>query len=141
MDDRSPLGDYLQTHIDRHHRGSRTAFTNLALDPETGNRLVAQWVIDLIRGRVSRTPEQWRLRALAKAMGSSGDVGEETERYRHHLTAIRRLVAAHWLGLEHPPARTDASVAEFAVPPHLPEAERRLVIRWAEMMARDLDRS
>lgn len=138
MDDRSLLGDYIQTHVDHYHGGSRNAFVRRARDPETGESLHNQWVIDLIGGKVARAPEQWRLRALAEAMASSGDTGSKAERYRQHLGAIRRLAAAQWLGFQELLERVDGSVAMFGVPVGLSEEKRLMVVRWAEMMARDL---
>ena len=138
MDDRSPLGDYLQAHIDRYHAGSRNAFSGRARDPETGQHLLNQWISDLIQGKVARAPEQWRFRALAEAAASSGNAGSKAERYRKHLSAIRRLAAAQWLGFDELLESPDESIATFRVPAGLSEEKRMMVIQWAEMMARDL---
>lgn len=133
----APLSDYLQVQIDRCDGGSKNAFTSRARDPDTGNTFRVQWVIDLLNGKVNRAPELWRLRALAAAMASGTDTGLDRARYREHLDALRRLAAAQYLGLELP-ASGEVSTASFRVPASLPVEEREMVVRWAEMIARDL---
>ncbi|MFI7630293.1 hypothetical protein [Microbispora rosea] len=137
MSSRTPLGDYLQIQIDRCDGGSKNAFTGRARDPDTGNTFRVQWVIDLLNGKVNRAPEMWRLRALAAAMASGTDTGLDRALYREHLETLRHLTAAQYLGLE-VPAPGESSTASFRVPGGLPAEQRKMVVRWAEMIARDL---
>ncbi|OPG10573.1 hypothetical protein [Microbispora sp. GKU 823] len=137
MTGQAPLGDCLQAHIDRYDGGSKNAFTERARDPETGNTFRVQWVIDLLNGRVNRAPELWRLRALAAAMAARKGAAMEQARYREHLETLRHLTAAQYLGLE-VPAPGEDSTASFRVPAGLPLEKRKMVVRWAEMIARDL---
>ena len=101
-----------------------------ARDPDTGMHLQHGWINSLVGGTISRAPELWRLRALAAAMGVSA-------------RRLAELAAAQWLGvdvaeLHNGQASEDAEVIVVSVPPDLTDEERKLFLRMAEGIAKQI---
>ncbi|WP_068924937.1 hypothetical protein [Planobispora rosea] len=115
------LGNYVREFMERTGDTPYT-LSRRSRDPETGQELLPQWIKHLTEGRIPRSPEQWRYRALAAGM----DVGVEK---------IRRLAAAQWIGVE----LVEAGQGEWiTLPPGLSEEGRRIVIETAQSLARRL---
>ncbi|MCW2876749.1 MAG: hypothetical protein JWQ95_849 [Sphaerisporangium sp.] len=135
---RTPLSDYIRMYQTRTGL-SHNQMAKQGRDPDTGNQILVQWLLEMIAGHVARAPELWRLRALAAAMASGDDPGRDVEQYRQRLDLIRRLAAVQWFEMSELLFESShASVLAVRVPPSLSEHKRRMVVRWAETTARDL---
>lgn len=137
----TPLSDYIRTYREREGL-SHNRLASLCRDPESGQRILVQWLINLINGHLTdKAPEMWRLRALAAGMAASETSTVALgQRYREHLDAVKRLAAIQWLDLGDvlDVTTSDGSVVTVNVPPTLSDAARAKVRDWAEQMARDL---
>lgn len=134
-----PLSDYVQSYLDRTGLSQR-AFGEQCRDPETGQSLNHTYVGDLVKLRVPRAPEMWRLRALA-AGTPTDSVTEGIEDYRRRLEELKRLAAIQWLELGDV-LRVDTGGGTWItvnVPPTMSDRRRQKVIRWAENFARELE--
>ncbi|GAA0396962.1 hypothetical protein GCM10009530_55710 [Microbispora corallina] len=80
----TPLSDCIRAHIEDQGISIRT----LALRSEsatTGQRLTAQWITDVLSGRVPRMPDMWRLEALAAGLGRDPD-------------SVKAMAITQWIG-------------------------------------------
>jgi hypothetical protein len=140
---KTPLSDYVQAHMDREGL-SANQLAGRSRDPETGQRILVQWLLNLVQDRLTdKAPEIWRLRALAAGMATTASGVVEQAAYRDHFAAAKRLTAAQWLELDEVlevPA-SDGSIVTVSVPADLPEEGRQKIRKWAEQMARDMSES
>ena len=134
----TPLSDYIREYMQREEI-SANKLAARCKDPETGQRILVQWLLNLASARITdRAPELWRLRALAAGL-STTDAGLDRARYREQVEVMKRLTAAQWLQMEVLEAKDgDGSVITISVPPDLSPAARERLRQWAEQMARDL---
>ncbi|MDH2425727.1 hypothetical protein [Sphaerisporangium sp. TRM90804] len=111
--------DYLAEHGE-----SERALAERAVDPQTGFSLQHGWINQLAKGRVSRAPELWRLRALGVAMSVAPRV-------------LAELAAAQWLGVEVARLKDapDGSWEAVPIPQGLSEKERANFVRIVEEVA------
>jgi len=137
---RTPLIDYVQAHIERAGI-TPNKLVGLARDPETGQRILPDWLYKLLDDRLTdKAPERWRLRALAAGMASSESGSVDPAEYRKQHQVVKRLTAAQWLDLDEVlevPA-SDGTIVTVSVPADLPEEDRERIRKWAEQMARDM---
>lgn len=135
---KTPLGDYVQTHLDREEMSSRE-LVRRSRDPEGPGKLQPQWMNDMIRGDVP-PPALWRLRALAAGMSTNENGVRDAAGYARQLKEIKRLAAIQWYELEEVVEIEIEGGAwvTVSVPPDLSEEDRLKVVKWAETMARDL---
>jgi hypothetical protein len=136
----TPLSDYVQAYMDREGLSANKLATR-SRDPETGQRILVQWLINLKDAQLTdKAPEMWRLRALAAGMSTSDDGGLDRERFREQLEVVKRLTAAQWLEMTEvlDVETSDGSIVTVSVPPDLSPEAREKIRAWAEQMARDL---
>lgn len=136
---RTPLSDYIRAYMARSGL-SHNQLAKRSRDPDTSNKILVQWLIDMVNDQVSRAPELWRLRALAAAMATREGGSLDPAGFRQCLQEIKRLAAVQWFEmnelLEVP--TSDGSIVTVSVPPDLPDSQREKIRRWAEQMARDM---
>lgn len=136
----TPLSDYVQAYRDRKSL-SNNRLSGWCRDPETGQRILVQWLINLVDGQLTdKAPEMWRLRALAAGMSTSDSGSLNTGEYRDQLEAVKRLTAAQWLELTEvlDVETSRGDVVTVSVPADLSPEAREKIRQWAEGMARDL---
>jgi len=135
----TPLSDYVKAYMQREDL-SANRLAGRARDPETGQRILVQWLINLTNAQLTdKAPEMWRLRALAAGMSTSHTGSLDSARYREQLDIVKRLTAAQWLDLEVLDVETSTGdIVTVSVPPTLSPEARDRIRRWAEQMARDL---
>ncbi|MFC7387151.1 hypothetical protein [Sphaerisporangium rhizosphaerae] len=120
---RTPLSDCIRDHV----RDKAPSIRTLALrsvDPTTGQHLTAQWITDVLSGRVPRMPDLWRLDALATGLGLDSD-------------SVKAMAITQWIGWDIADVRTGAGHRlMFRVPKnYTPEQSARL----AEELNRVID--
>ncbi|NJP93953.1 hypothetical protein HCN51_31715 [Nonomuraea sp. FMUSA5-5] len=119
------LSDFVRDYL-REHEESERGLALRATDPETGFSLQHGWINQLVKGRVSRAPELWRLRALAAAMSVP-------------TAMLAEMAAAQWLGVEVAEIRVGKEEwVAVSVPPDMTPAERARFIRMANDIARHI---
>lgn len=137
----TPLSDYVRAFREREGL-SHNRLAAACRDPETGERILVQWLINLINDRLTdKAPEMWRLRALAAGItAAETSTTDPGIRYRQHLDAVKKLAAIQWLDLGDVIDMTtsDGSVITITVPPDLPESARQLIRERAEALAKRL---
>ena len=137
---KTPLSDYVQAHMDAQAL-SANQLAGRSRDPETGQRILVQWLLNLVQDKLTdKAPERWRLRALAAGMATTSSGVIEQAAFRKHYDAAKRLAGAQWLDLDEVlevPA-SDGTIITVSVPADLPEEKRQKIQTWAEQMARDL---
>ncbi|MFB9880965.1 hypothetical protein ACFFMN_23720 [Planobispora siamensis] len=102
------------------------ALSQRCIDPETGEGLRDQWLRHLLQGRVTRSLEQWRYRALAAGLGVD-------------VITVKRLAAAQWIGVDVLPDTGADSVGLLVdIPAGLPPADRQVVSDTASTLAHRL---
>jgi hypothetical protein len=125
---RRPLSDFIHEHV----VSTEISYKTLAArseDPVTGQQVTDQWIRDVVSGRLKRTPDLWRLRALAAGMSADLDV-------------VRALAIEQYLDYEVATVQTgSAEWVTVSVPASLTEAERRRVAEMAAEIARMMDKS
>lgn len=136
---RTPLSDYVRAYMARQGL-SHNQLAKRGRDPESGNRILVQWLLDMVNGEVARAPELWRLRALAAALATREGGSVDLESFRRELGIIKKLAAAQWFDMPEvlEVQTADGSIITVSVPPDLPEDKREKVREWAEDMARML---
>jgi molecular chaperone DnaK (HSP70) len=116
------LSAYIRDYLSDRDESER-ALAARAVDPETGFALQHGWINQLIRARVSRAPELWRLRALAAAMSVP-------------TSMLAQLAASQWLGVEVVEIQTgEEEWVSVTVPPGMSSEERQRFVRAAEDLA------
>ncbi|GII80995.1 hypothetical protein Sru01_59770 [Sphaerisporangium rufum] len=80
----TPLSDSIRAHI-RDKGLSIRALALRSVDPGTRQHLTAQWITDVLSGRVPRMPDLWRLNALATGLGLDPDT-------------VKALAITQWIG-------------------------------------------
>ncbi|TQS29159.1 hypothetical protein [Microbispora sp. KK1-11] len=122
-----PLSDFIHAHVI--DKGiSYITLASRCEDPITGQSLTDQWIRDVASGRLKRTPDLWRLRALAAGMGVDLDV-------------VRALAIEQYLDYEVATVQTgDTEWVTVSVPASLTEEERRRVAEMAAEIARLMDK-
>ena len=121
--DRDHLSRFVRDYLADRDESER-AMALRAVDPDTGFDLQHGWINQLVKGKVSRAPELWRLRALAAAMG----VPE---------AMLAELAAGQWLGVDVAQVRAgDGSWVAVTVPAGMTGEQRDRFVRMAEDMAR-----
>lgn len=136
----TPLSDYVKAYMKREDV-SANRLAGRARDPETGQRILVQWLINLANAQLTdKAPEMWRLRALAAAMSTSSTGSVGSAKYREQLDVIKKLTAAQWLDLTEvlDVETSSGDVVTVSVPPNLAPEARERIRQWAEQMARDL---
>lgn len=135
----TPLSDYVKAYMDR-EEVSANRLAARSRDPETGQRLLVQWLINLANAQLTdKAPELWRLRALAAGMATAEIGGLDRGRFREQLDIAKKLTAAQWLEIEMTVLEvetSDGSIVTISVPPSLSEEKRREIRELAERMAR-----
>ncbi|MFB4285659.1 hypothetical protein ACBJ59_61105 [Nonomuraea sp. MTCD27] len=119
------MSSFVRDYLHEHEESER-ALAVRAVDPETGFTLQHGWINQLTKGRVSRAPELWRLRALAAAMSVP-------------VTMLAELAAAQWLGIQ--VAEIKAGEEDWiavTIPKGLTPAQRERFVRMAEDIARHM---
>ncbi|WP_433357903.1 hypothetical protein ACQP25_45100 (plasmid) [Microtetraspora malaysiensis] len=119
----TPLSDCIRAHV----RDAGLSIRMLALQsvsPTTGQNLTAQWITDVLNGRVPRMPDSWRLDALAAGLGRDPD-------------SVKAMAITQWIGWDIADVQTDAGERLiFRVPKgytpeqctHLADELERLII-------------
>lgn len=136
----TPLSDYVKAYMQREDL-SANRLAGRARDPETGQRILVQWLINLTNAQLTdKAPEMWRLRALAAAMSTSPTGSLDSTQYREQLDIVKKLTAAQWLDLHEvlDVETSSGDIVTVSVPPNLPPEARERIRQWAEQMARDL---
>ncbi|GIH73568.1 hypothetical protein [Sphaerimonospora thailandensis] len=80
----APLSDRIRDYV----ADKQISIRMLALrsvSTATGQCLTAQWITDVLSGRVSRMPDLWRLEALAAGLGMDPD-------------SVKALAVTQWIG-------------------------------------------
>ncbi|WP_067144012.1 hypothetical protein [Microtetraspora malaysiensis] len=118
----TPLSDFIRDHI----RDVGLSIRTLALQsvsPTTGQNLTAQWITDVLNGRVPRMPDSWRLDALAVGLGRDPD-------------SVKAMAIAQWIGWDIADIQTDAGERLiFRVPKGCtPEQRARLADELGRMI-------
>jgi len=65
-----------------------------SVSPTTGQNLTAQWITDVLNGRVPRMPDSWRLDALAVGLGRDPD-------------SVKAMAISQWIGWDVADIQTD----------------------------------
>ena len=89
----TPLSDCIRDHV----RDGGLSIRMLALQsvsPTTGQNLTAQWITDVLNGRVPRMPDSWRLDALAVGLGRDPD-------------SVKAMAISQWIGWDVADIQTD----------------------------------
>ncbi|WP_433415092.1 hypothetical protein ACQP1V_36410 [Microtetraspora malaysiensis] len=124
---RRPLSDFISAHVVSKDI-SYKALAARSEDPVTGQQVTDQWIRDVASGRLRRTPDLWRLRALAAGLGVD-------------LDEIRARAIQQYLDYEVATVQTgDAEWVTVSVPPSLTPEERRRVAEMASEIARMMDK-
>lgn len=122
------LSTFVRDYLHEHEESER-ALAVRAVDPETGFVLQHGWINQLTKGRVSRAPELWRLRALAAAMNAP-------------MILLAELAAAQWLGVEVAEIKSgEEDWVAVTIPKGLTPAQRERFVRMAEDIARHMKES
>lgn len=135
-----PLSDYVQAYLERTGLSARE-LSRSSVDVESGQRLLHTYISALAAAEVPRVPDLWRLKALAAGIAKTSTSHDEGE-YRRRLDELKRLAAIQWLDLGDV-LRVDTGGGTWVtvtVPPTMSESDRETLKRWAENMARDLDK-
>ncbi|GAA0386671.1 hypothetical protein GCM10009530_42100 [Microbispora corallina] len=82
----TPLNDCIREHLEDQGISIRTLALR-SMSQSTGQRLTAQWITDVLSGRVPRMPDMWRLEALAAGLGMDAD-------------SLKGLAITQWIGWE-----------------------------------------
>ncbi|MEU9832240.1 hypothetical protein AB0D67_11960 [Streptosporangium sp. NPDC048047] len=82
----TPLSDRIRDHVKDKDLSIR-ALALRSVDPGTGQHLTAQWITDVLSGRVPRMPDLWRLNALATGLGLDAD-------------SVKGMAITQWIGWE-----------------------------------------
>ncbi|WP_440072222.1 hypothetical protein [Streptosporangium sp. OZ121] len=88
----TPLSDHIRDYVKVKDLSIRT-LALLSVDPVTGQHLTAQWITDVLSGRVPRMPDVWRLNALAVGLGLDPD-------------SVKAMAITQWMGWEIADIRT-----------------------------------
>ena len=80
----TPLSDCIRDHIADKGISIRTLALR-SVSKTTGQSLTAQWITDVLSGRVSRMPDLWRLEALATGLDREPD-------------SVKALAITQWMG-------------------------------------------
>lgn len=119
------LSTYIRDFLAEHDLSERQ-LADRSKDPETGFGLNNGYINSLIRGRASKAPELWRLRALAAGM-------------RVPASLLAKLAAAQWLGVEVAEIATgEADWVAVSIPEDMSPEERERFVRMAEDIARHM---
>ncbi|WP_405142039.1 hypothetical protein OG589_33010 [Sphaerisporangium sp. NBC_01403] len=90
----TPLSDRIREHVKDKDPSIRTLALR-SVDPATGQHLTAQWITDVLSGRVPRMPDLWRLDALATGLGLDPD-------------SVKAMAITQWIGWDIADVQTGA---------------------------------
>jgi hypothetical protein len=119
----TPLSDRIRAHLEDTGQSIRTLALR-SVDPATGRQLTAQWITDVLSGRVSRMPDAWRLDALAAGLRCDPD-------------SVKAMAITQWIGWELADVQVGAGERLIFRVPEDWTAEHRA--RFAEELLRSLN--
>ncbi|MEV4293575.1 hypothetical protein [Microbispora rosea] len=88
----TPLSDCIRDYVADKGMSIRTLALR-SVSGSTGQSLTAQWITDVLSGRVSRMPDLWRLEALAAGLEMDPD-------------SVKALAISQWIGWDIADVRT-----------------------------------
>ncbi|MEV4454821.1 hypothetical protein [Microbispora sp. NPDC049633] len=88
----TPLSDCIRDYVADKGMSIRTLALR-SVSGSTGQCLTAQWITDVLSGRVSRMPDLWRLEALATGLEMDPD-------------SVKALAISQWIGWDIADVRT-----------------------------------
>jgi len=88
----TPLSDCIRDYVADKGMSIRTLALR-SVSESTGQGLTAQWITDVLSGRVSRMPDLWRLEALAAGLEMDPD-------------SVKALAISQWIGWDIADVRT-----------------------------------
>ena len=98
----APLSDCIRDYVADRGVCIRTLALR-SVSGSTGQSLTAQWITDVLSGRVSRMPDLWRLEALAAGLEMDPD-------------SVKALAISQWIGWDIADVRTGGERLIFRVP-------------------------
>ncbi|WP_285710859.1 hypothetical protein [Microtetraspora sp. NBRC 16547] len=88
------MSDSIRSHVEDKGISIRTLALR-SVSRTTGQHLTAQWITDVLSGRVPRMPDVWRLDALATGLGLDPD-------------SVKAMAITQWMGWDIVDVRTGA---------------------------------